>query len=560
MNTSENTRLDSTIFNDADNQNTIPPVPQPGAPVPPPIPAPDAFASSTFGPDATGDAPMSYDTVGYSTADSMATQQPVVDADEKNRRKNVAAALAAGIGGVGIGAAAVMLSSFKKNEPDTPRPADDDKPETLADQTTDGEIPVAHNVTDDMSFSEAFAAARAEVGSGGTFSWHGQVYSTYTAEEWNAMSAQEQAAFNDHFTFFQGGGGHGQSTHAHSHGDHVAETHHSDNGGETHHNGETHSQTPNQTGPRPTAPTVQTTPQSTDHHVVEVGDYKMEVDKVVHDEDGGVTATGHVNGHVAMMVDIDGDGKFDGLFIDENDDGEVGRSEIVNLQQSNINISVAQVESQINHETPAPPTPQPAFNMNSQAIVVHDEETGKNLAIMKDEDGHDMYMVDDDGDQTFDYVWADINGDGKASPEEILSLKDTGYTVTVSDLGGFTPQEQLAQMQAEADGTLVAQEVSTGEDRGEESQTDDDDDVVVADPDDDTMPPVTDGDDPDYVTIVETGDSGTHDDVTIVDPDETTMPPVTEEPAGQTLVAEDVTTDTADSDIAMVDTADVDSM
>ena len=38
------------------------------------------------------------------------------------------------------------------------------------------EILEAHSVTDDMSFSEAFATARAEVGPGGAFVWHGQVY------------------------------------------------------------------------------------------------------------------------------------------------------------------------------------------------------------------------------------------------------------------------------------------------------------------------------------------------------------------------------------------------
>ncbi len=38
-------------------------------------------------------------------------------------------------------------------------------------------------VTDDMSFSEAFASARAELGAGGVFEWNGQLYGTFYATE-----------------------------------------------------------------------------------------------------------------------------------------------------------------------------------------------------------------------------------------------------------------------------------------------------------------------------------------------------------------------------------------
>lgn len=48
---------------------------------------------------------------------------------------------------------------------------------------------------DNMSFREAFDAARAELGAGGVFRWHGNIYNTYTAEEWNAMKAEEQDQF-----------------------------------------------------------------------------------------------------------------------------------------------------------------------------------------------------------------------------------------------------------------------------------------------------------------------------------------------------------------------------
>ena len=48
---------------------------------------------------------------------------------------------------------------------------------------------------DNLSFREAFEAARAEVGPGGVFRWHGNIYNTYTAEEWKAMSENDKLAF-----------------------------------------------------------------------------------------------------------------------------------------------------------------------------------------------------------------------------------------------------------------------------------------------------------------------------------------------------------------------------
>ncbi|MCR5158566.1 MAG: hypothetical protein K6D37_05500 [Prevotella sp.] len=51
------------------------------------------------------------------------------------------------------------------------------------------------SVDQGQSFSEAFAAARAEVGPGGVFLWHGGLYGTYTADEWQAMSDAQKDEF-----------------------------------------------------------------------------------------------------------------------------------------------------------------------------------------------------------------------------------------------------------------------------------------------------------------------------------------------------------------------------
>lgn len=52
-------------------------------------------------------------------------------------------------------------------------------------------------VSDDMTFEEAFADARAQVGPGGVFYWHDAIFSTYIVEEWEAMSEEERDAFAD---------------------------------------------------------------------------------------------------------------------------------------------------------------------------------------------------------------------------------------------------------------------------------------------------------------------------------------------------------------------------
>jgi hypothetical protein len=57
---------------------------------------------------------------------------------------------------------------------------------------------VAHSVTDTMTFDEAFATARAEVGPGGVFMWHNQPYNTFWREEWLALSLQQRHDYAEH--------------------------------------------------------------------------------------------------------------------------------------------------------------------------------------------------------------------------------------------------------------------------------------------------------------------------------------------------------------------------
>ena len=62
---------------------------------------------------------------------------------------------------------------------------------TVSEGLVGHDMDVASGVNDSMSFGEAFAAARHELGAGGLFVWHGNTYGTYYANEWNDMTPEQ---------------------------------------------------------------------------------------------------------------------------------------------------------------------------------------------------------------------------------------------------------------------------------------------------------------------------------------------------------------------------------
>ena len=93
-----------------------------------------------------------------------------------------------GTSGILLGAGALYAVNAMAGETQ----ADAADPATASPQAAGSAVAT---VEDDMTFAEAFQSARAQVGPGGVFEWHGGVYGTYTADEWNAMSAEDKAAF-----------------------------------------------------------------------------------------------------------------------------------------------------------------------------------------------------------------------------------------------------------------------------------------------------------------------------------------------------------------------------
>jgi len=116
--------------------------------------------------------------------------------------KKISAGAAAGIGAAagaaGAAAAAIPFFAFGGDTEEriiTP-PSNDGQDINSGEHVPEvSDLPVATGVTDDMTFSEAFAAARQEVGAGGMFYYHGHAYGTYYENEWNNMSGDDKADY-----------------------------------------------------------------------------------------------------------------------------------------------------------------------------------------------------------------------------------------------------------------------------------------------------------------------------------------------------------------------------
>jgi len=53
----------------------------------------------------------------------------------------------------------------------------------------------SNDVSDSMSFEEAFSIARTDTGAGGIFTWRGNHYNTFTREEWDTLDGSERQAY-----------------------------------------------------------------------------------------------------------------------------------------------------------------------------------------------------------------------------------------------------------------------------------------------------------------------------------------------------------------------------
>lgn len=241
----------------------------------------------------------------------------------KSSGKSVWGKVAAGAGaGIVLGAATTVLSS--SSEPV------ETQQEIQHPEWTDGEVPVATSVNDDMSFTDAFNAAREEVGSGGVFEWHGYIYSTYTDDEWNSMSEAEREEYGSHFNWTP------------EDSDDVTASVASDV--------DTDDVEVTVDGPadEPYAqedvadvePAGGNDPHLVDaSDVVDVDDPEVEVLGVIHDDETGANIGGMLVGdQQVVLVDVDNDQAFDVMVADVDNNGTITDNEVIDISAHGITV------------------------------------------------------------------------------------------------------------------------------------------------------------------------------------------------------------------------------
>lgn len=234
--------------------------------------------------------------------------------------------------GILLGAAATLLSAS------APIDHTEEGEEQQHPEWTDGEVPVASSVSDDMSFSEAFAAARTEVGSGGVFEWHGNIYSTFTEDEWNGMTAEQRDEYGSHFSW------HSDATHDTASASHSTNASHNTSAAEEVEVVATDNNEQTTQSQEPTNEEVEVagvTPAGNVEDVAVVdADPEVEILGVVHDDESGANIGGLVvDGQEVVLIDVDGDTTFDVMGSDINGDQQLTQNEFVDISGQNITVN-----------------------------------------------------------------------------------------------------------------------------------------------------------------------------------------------------------------------------
>lgn len=264
--------------------------------------------------------------------------------DSKNRatigKKSVWKIVAVGTGsGLLLGSSATLLSAPVDHIDGGNVVVGEEEENETHPEWTDGEISVATSVNDDMSFSEAFAAARTEVGSGGAFEWRGNIYGTFTADEWNGMTAEQKEEYGSHFSWNKVNSS--TETASSSHSSTTSQT--ADTSDEvevvtTENSGPTN-QSHEVTNDEVEVAEITQTGTAEDGATVEV-DPEVEVLGFVHDEESGANIGGMlVDGQEVVLVDVDGDEIIDVMGVDYNGDHQITQDEFVDISGQHISVN-----------------------------------------------------------------------------------------------------------------------------------------------------------------------------------------------------------------------------
>jgi len=235
--------------------------------------------------------------VNAGTASSETTASEV---QKRSSFSKGSAAVGAGFG-ILLGSTATFLPSCSTNAAAAETSGGSTTPSSTAEtqpEWSDGEVAISSGVNDDMTFSEAFASARAESGPGAAFEWHGNVYGTYTAEEWDAMTPEERQEFQNHFSW-------------------------------------SHSEVPVNDGN-----VIAADPAEVIDDVEVVDTSEVEILGVVQDAETGVSfGFMNIDGQDVVLADIDNDGEFDVMAADVDGNGDITPDEMVSVADAHVHVS-----------------------------------------------------------------------------------------------------------------------------------------------------------------------------------------------------------------------------
>ncbi len=233
----------------------------------------------------------------------------------KSKKKGAAIAAAAGgfVAGAAVGGTAMASNQPQVEEVEAivEEQVETPEPEQVILANDEG-IRYAH--VDADNFNDAFAQAREQVGAGGVFEYNGKLYGTYTAAEWNSMSAQERADYQNRVNEV-----------APSHHTEVAHTHVAETAVNTH------------------EVTPEVVPTNTEMIAEEPVDNEIRVLGVeaVQNDEGNImnVALVECEGDHALLVDVDNDGTIDVLLHDDNYDGQLQETEVHDISGAGLEVA-----------------------------------------------------------------------------------------------------------------------------------------------------------------------------------------------------------------------------
>ena len=227
----------------------------------------------------------------------------------------------AGVAAAGVAAGAVFTSIASGDDAKTTQANAADKAHTAVPA---GNVKVAE-VSDDMRFDEAFASARKQVGAGGVFEWRGKLYGTYYKNEWDAMSQADKDQYADNVF---------GTPQAKVHNENIQEPPRKDMPEDAEQN----------TNVQKVSDQTNNQQDRAEAGSDEGGRYNIQQVygvRIVTDNNGNpmTMVEAKVNGHNAILCDINQDDKIDSMAIDANDDGQITQDEIIPVPQGSVLVS-----------------------------------------------------------------------------------------------------------------------------------------------------------------------------------------------------------------------------